>query len=69
MIYLTQIIYINQGQEKVFHEFDTLQDFYNFKRDKTSKKFLHLKEQSIKSTIYFREQNYKRASSYILISA
>lgn len=96
MIYLTQIIYINQGQEKVFHEFeniaipsilkyngrltlrirptdssfieaniekpyeihfvefDTQQDFNNFKTDETRKKFLHLKEQSIKSTILFQ---------------
>jgi uncharacterized protein (DUF1330 family) len=32
-------------------EFDTEQDFENFKRDEERKKFLHLKEQSIKASI------------------
>ena len=32
-------------------EFDTQQDFDNFKMDEERKKFLHLKEQSIRSTI------------------
>ena len=32
-------------------EFDTQEDFDNFKKDEERKKFLHLKEQSIKSTI------------------
>jgi uncharacterized protein (DUF1330 family) len=32
-------------------EFDTQQDFDNFKQDEERKKFLHLKEQSIKASI------------------
>ena len=32
-------------------EFDSQQDFENFKMDEERKKFLHLKEQSIKSSI------------------
>jgi uncharacterized protein (DUF1330 family) len=32
-------------------EFDTQQDFENFKKDEERKKFLHLKERSIKSSI------------------
>lgn len=93
MIYITQLIYINQGQENVFHqfediaipailkyngrlllrirpnensfieycidkpyeihlvEFDGEQDFENFKRDEERKNFLHLKEQSVKTSI------------------
>ncbi|AYB33036.1 DUF1330 domain-containing protein [Chryseolinea soli] len=93
MIFVTQLIYIIPGQEKVFDEFekiaiptiskyngrllfrvrptpdtfienqierpyeihlaefDTEQDFENFKHDEERKKFLHLKEQSIKSSI------------------
>ena len=93
MIYLTQLIYINKGQEEVFHqfediaipsilkyngrltlrirpednsiierniekpyeihlvEFDTQEDFENFKKDKERKQFLHLKEQSVRSSI------------------
>ena len=93
MIYITQLIYIIDGQEKTFHqfedvaipiiskyngrlllrarpdkdsyiehhmdkpyeihlvEFDSQQDFENFKRDEERKKFLHLKEQSIKTAI------------------
>ncbi|GIZ09072.1 hypothetical protein [Flavobacterium sp. UMI-01] len=93
MIYLTQLIYIVEGQEEVFHqfealaipiisqyngrltlrirpepnsiieqniaspyeihlvEFDSQEDFDNFKKDKTRQQFLHLKEQSIRSTI------------------
>jgi len=93
MIYITQLIYIIPGQEKIFNqfediaipiiskyngrllfrvrpngdsyiehhidkpyeihlvEFDTEQDFENFKRDDERKKFLHLKEQSIKASI------------------
>ncbi|SOE23687.1 hypothetical protein SAMN06298216_4071 [Spirosomataceae bacterium TFI 002] len=92
MIYLTQLIYIIDGQEDVFNqfealaipiiskyngrltlrirpdeksviesniekpyeihmvEFDTQADFDNFKKDEERKSFLHLKEQSIKST-------------------
>jgi uncharacterized protein (DUF1330 family) len=93
MIYITQLIYIVAGQEKIFNqfedvaipiirkyngklllrvrpdnasyieshmdkpfeihfvEFDTEQDFENFKHDKERKAFLHLKEQSIKEAI------------------
>ena len=93
MIYITQLIYIIDGQEAVFHqfediaiptilkyngrltlrirpnessiiesniekpyeihlvEFDTQQDFDHFKKDEERKKFLHLKQHSIKSTI------------------
>ncbi|PCI32995.1 MAG: DUF1330 domain-containing protein [Flavobacteriaceae bacterium] len=92
MIYITQLIYIIDGQEDVFHqfediaipiilkyngrltlrirpdensiiekniekpyeihlvEFDTQQDFDNFKKDEERKNFLHLKEKSIKSS-------------------
>ena len=93
MIYITQLIYIISGQEKIFDqfediaipiilkyngrlllrvrpnessfiehhidkpyeihlvEFDTEEDFENFKKDEERKKFLHLKEQSIKASI------------------
>lgn len=96
MIYITQLIYINPGQENIFNqfegiaipiiskyngrlllrvrpndnsfieyhterpyeihlvEFDTEQDFEGFKQDEERKKFLHLKEQSIKSSILIR---------------
>jgi uncharacterized protein (DUF1330 family) len=93
MIYITQLIYVIAGQEKVFDqfedvaipviskyngrlllrvrpgdnsfiehhtdkpyeihlvEFDSEQDFKNFMQDEERKKFLHLKEQSIKASI------------------
>ncbi|HEY5461724.1 MAG TPA: DUF1330 domain-containing protein [Hanamia sp.] len=93
MIFITQLIYIKEGQEKVFDEFenvampailkyngrlllrvrpsdnafvechmekpyeihlvefDSEEDFDNFSQDEERKKFLHLKEQSIKSSI------------------
>jgi len=93
MIYITQLIYIVPGQEKIFNQFediaipiiqkyngrlllrvrpddnafiehnmekpyemhlvdfDTEQDFENFKHDEERKKFLHLKEQSIKASV------------------
>lgn len=93
MIFLTQLIYIKKGQERVFHDFedvalpiipkyngqlllrvrpddksfieshvdkpyeihlvqfDSQQDFENFMHDEERKKFLHLKEQSIKSSM------------------
>ena len=96
MIYLTQLIYIKEGMETVFHqfediaiptiskyngrlllrmrpeknsfieahiekpyeihivEFDTEQDYENFKQDEERKKFLHLKEQSIKASLLFQ---------------
>lgn len=93
MIYITQLIYIIDGQEAIFDqfeniaiptiskyngrltlrirpqedsiverniekpyeihlvEFDSQQDFDNFKQDEERKSFLHLKEQSIKSAL------------------
>jgi hypothetical protein len=93
MIYLTQLIYIVEEQEKVFDEFENIaipillkyngqllfrvrpdansfielhtdppyeihfiefathQDFDNFKQDEERKKFLHLKEQSIRASL------------------
>jgi uncharacterized protein (DUF1330 family) len=93
MIYFTQLIYIKQGQEKVFHQFEDIaipiiakyngrlllrirpdensfisygidkpyeihlvefnneQDFKNFMQDEERKAFLHLKDQSIKTSI------------------
>ena len=96
MIFLTQLIYIQEGQENAFHqfediailaiakhngrpllrirpddtafiehhidrpyeihlvEFDTEQDFENFKEDEERKKFLHLKEASIKASILIK---------------
>lgn len=96
MIFITQLIYIKEGQETVFHqfeeiaipaiakyngrllirvrpdnnsiiennidkpyeihlvEFDTEQDFENFKQDKERTKFLHLKDQSVKSVVLIK---------------
>src|SRR5271170_1511237 len=96
MIFLTQLIYIKEGQEEVFHqfeaiaipaiskyngrlllrvrpsgdsfiennidkpyeihlvEFDAEQDFKNFSQDEERKKFLHLKEQSVKSVLLIK---------------
>jgi uncharacterized protein (DUF1330 family) len=93
MIYLTQLIYIKEGKEDVFNQFeavaiptiakyngklllrmkpqesdfieahiekpyeihlvtfDTQEDFENFKGDEERKKFLYLKEESIRETI------------------
>ena len=93
MIYITQLIYVIEGKEEVFHqfedlaipviskyngrltlrirpseetiierniekpyevhlvEFDSQQDFDNFKQDEERKQFLHLKEQSIKASL------------------
>ena len=93
MIYITQLIYLIPGQEKIFNqfeniaipiiskyngrlllrvrpddnnfiehqidkpyeihfvEFDSEQDFENFKKDKKRNEYLHLKEQSIKASI------------------
>ena len=92
-IYITQLIYIKEGQEEAFHQFEHIaipaiarykgclllrcrpntdsfielnmekpyeihlvkfesqQDFDNFKNDKERQKFLHLKEQSIRSAV------------------
>ncbi len=96
MIFLTQLIYINEGQEDVFHqfediaipaiskyngrllirvrpddhsiiennidkpyeihlvEFDSEQDFQNFNQDEERRKFLHLKEQSVKTVFLIK---------------
>jgi len=96
MIYLTQLIYIKEGQENIFNEFesvaipiilkyngrltlrirpekeafieanieqpyeihlvefDTEQDFENFKKDEERKQFLHLKKQSIRTSILIK---------------
>jgi uncharacterized protein (DUF1330 family) len=96
MLYLTQLIYIIDGQEKVFDEFENIaiptilkyngqllfrvrpsensfielnmdkpyeihfvkfeskQDFENFMQDEERKKFLHLKEQSIRTSLLFQ---------------
>jgi uncharacterized protein (DUF1330 family) len=96
MIYITQLIYIIEGQEKIFDEFENIaiptilkyngkllmrvrptvnnfieshidkpyeihfvefeteQDFDNFMKDEERKKFLHLKEQSIKTSILIK---------------
>ena len=96
MIYITQLIYIVQGQESIFNqfeniaiptivkyngklllrlrptqdtyienhiekpyeihlvEFDSEQDFENFKNDEERKKFLYLKEKSIKTSILIK---------------
>jgi hypothetical protein len=93
MIYITQLIYLVPGQQKVFDqfediaipiiskyngrltlrvrtdqnsfigphaerpyeihvvEFNTEEDFENFKKDEERKKFLHLKEQSIQASV------------------
>jgi uncharacterized protein (DUF1330 family) len=96
MIYITQLIYIKEGQEKTFHEFedsvipiiakyngrlllrvrppedafignsidkpyeihlgefDSEQDFKNFMIDEERKRFLHLKEQSVRLSILYK---------------
>jgi len=96
MIYITQLIYIIDGQENIFDqfeavaipligkyngrllfrvrpdnnsyiehqiekpyeihlvEFDAEQDFQNFMRDEERKKFLHLKDKSIKASILYK---------------
>ena len=96
MIYLTQLIYIKEGQETVFHqfegiampailkyngrlllrvrpdnssvienniekpyeihlvEFETEQDFENFKQDEGRKEFIYLKEQSVRSSLLIK---------------
>ena len=93
MIYITQLIYIKEGQEKVFDEFENIaiptiskyngkllmrlrpdakayiecnmeapyeihlvsfeseEDFERFKNDEERKKYLHLKEQSVQSSM------------------
>ena len=96
MIFLTQLIYIKEGKENVFHqfediaipaiskyngrllirvrpddhsiiennigkpyeihlvEFDSEQDFQNFNQDEERRKFLHLKEQSVKTVLLLK---------------
>ena len=96
MIFITQLIYIIEGQEKVFDEFEKIviptiskyngrlllrvrpnkdayiesnienpyeihlvefetdNDFANFMQDEERKRFLHLKEQSIKSVLLIK---------------
>jgi hypothetical protein len=96
MIYLTQLIYINEGQEAIFNQFEDIaipailkyngrllirvrpdknsiiedhvvnpyeihlvefeseQDFENFSQDEERIKFLHLKEQSVKSVLLIK---------------
>ena len=96
MVYITQLIYILQGQEEVFDafesiaipaipkykgrllfrvrpakeafieshietpyeihlvEFETEADFHAFSGDEERKKYLHLKEQSIKASVLFQ---------------
>jgi|SRR5687768_2374632 len=45
--------HIEKPYEVHFVEFDSEQDFENFKKDEERKRFLHLKEQSIKESIMF----------------
>ena len=96
MIYLTQLIYLIEGQEAIFHQFEdiaipaivkyngqlllrvrptennfietniekpyeihlvefaTENDFHDFMKDEERKRFLHLKEQSIKSVMLIK---------------
>jgi len=96
MIFITQLIYVIEGQEEVFHQFEDIaiptilkyngqlllrvrpdeksyiennvekpyeihlvefaseEDFENFKHDKERKKFLHLRDQSIKATLMIK---------------
>jgi uncharacterized protein (DUF1330 family) len=96
MIFITQLIYIQEGQENIFNQFEdiaiptilkyngklllrvrpgensiveaslekpyeihlvefaTENDFDNFMQDEERKKFLHLKEQSIKSVLLIK---------------
>lgn len=98
MIYLTQLIYIQPGQEAVFDEFESRaiplipqyngqlllrirptgetvihstveqpyeihlvsfpgdEDFYRFLQDEERKQFLHLKEESIRTTLLVKGQ-------------
>lgn len=96
MIYITQLIYIKEGQENIFHQFEDIaipaiskyngnlllrirpgagdviqksievpyeihlvtfehdSDLKNFMMDKEREKFLHLKEQSVKSVLLIK---------------
>ncbi len=46
--------HIDKPYEIHLVEFETQQDFDNFKQDEERKKFLHLKDQSIKASILFQ---------------
>lgn len=96
MLFITQLIYIKEGQENVFHQFEDIaiptilkyngrlllrvrpgegaiieknmeapyeihlvefaseNDFKNFMKDEERKRFLHLKEQSIRSVLLIK---------------
>lgn len=96
MLYFTQLIYIKEGQEEVFHQFEDVaipliskyngklllrirptensfieysidkpyevhlvefnneEDFTHFMHDEERKKFLHLKEQAIKTSVLIK---------------
>jgi uncharacterized protein (DUF1330 family) len=96
MLFITQLIYIKEGQENVFHQFEDIaiptilkyngrlllrvrpgedaiieknmetpyeihlvefaseNDFQNFMKDEERKRFLHLKEQSIRSVMLIK---------------
>jgi hypothetical protein len=93
MIYITQLIYIQEGQEEIFYQFEEVamplitkyngnlllrvqptkiagsmetpfeihlvsfnseEDFLRFMQDEERKKFLHLKEQAIRSVLLLR---------------
>ena len=96
MIYILQLVYVKEGQEKIFHQFedvvmpmiskhngqlllrvrpdndaiiertiespyeihlvqfDTEEDFLSFGRDEQRKKFLHLKDRSVKSILLIK---------------
>ena len=96
MIFITQLVYIKEGQENIFHQFEDIavpaiskyngqlllrlrpaensfieyhiekpyeihlvgfndeEDFENFQQDEERKKFLHLKDQSIKSVLLIK---------------
>ena len=96
MIYITQLIYLNEGEEAVFNEFENMaipiiakyngklelrirpsketiidssieqpyevhlvsflseEDFERFKLDAERKKYLHLKEQSVRVSIFIK---------------
>ena len=96
MIFITQLVYVKEGQENIFHQFEDVaipailkyngrlllrvrpadnafiehhidkpyeihlvefaaeEDFENFKHDEERKKFLHLKEQSIRSVLLIK---------------
>ncbi len=96
MIFITQFIYVFEGKEEVFQQFENIaiptilkyngqlllrvrpddrnyieshiekpyeihlvefaseEDFENFKQDEERKKFLHLKEESIKSVLFIK---------------